>query len=129
MSAHYNRIGWLRVGVVWLPVVVLFSSRWIIPEVGQAEFLIACAGWANLVAVIDIAREFNEKDSRIGWLRALVFAIPLFLFPVILAWDLTHILHKEPQFYWNIIGLGVIGFLILLCVFKARGDWSQFFSF
>lgn len=127
MSAHHEKIDGLQVFLVWLPVVFLGLGKWIIPDVGPAEFLIACAGWSNAVAVIAIARELNKDDKDkgdkgIGWWRTIAFIPALFLFPLILAWDLTHVLHQNTSAHWYFIIVGFIAAFILIIYKFAEGN-------
>ena len=124
MSAHHDPIDKLEIILVWLPVVALCLGRWVMPNVGQAEFLIACAGWSNLVAVIAIAREFviNENRSRVELGRALAFIPVLILFPLILAWDLIHVLHENSSAYEYIIIIASCYFLFVIFYQRYAGS-------
>ena len=92
MSAHHGNNNRLKIFLVWLPAFILLFTKWIIPYVGKAEFLLACAGWSNIVAMIDVAHELKEEGGGVGVWRAVAFGLPILLLTIILAWDLSQVL-------------------------------------
>ncbi len=123
MSAHHDPIDKLEVVLVWAPVVALCLARWLVPIAGPTGFLMACAGWSNLVAVVAIVRELKGKG--IGRKRTIAFVPALVLFPLILAWDLTHLVKQHPEVYVNMIAIGFFAAAVCVIPLKMNGKLSD----
>jgi hypothetical protein len=126
MNTSYDDRNGFKVFLVWLPLGFLLFSRWIVPHTGNAEFFLACAGWPNLVAVVDIARELKVDGGGHGWKRAFVFIVFMVFLILILAWDLTQILPTKPLVVIIVLLLlsGVIFVLLSVFCLQAFGHRS-----
>jgi len=129
MSVHHEEIDWYSRILVWLPVPFLIFSGRFISVAGGNEFLIACAGWSNFIAVVHISREL-QKDDGIGLLRAICFFVEGILFIAIFAWDFVKVFHLKETVY-----IITAFFALLICavaVFSKRANgkvttWLFFF--